>query len=77
MTEIQIFKNTSSSKIKELYKKYILNEKLGEVSITIPSELTRYKFGLLADLLRFIITLNINSQIKNLKINIDIEEIDS
>lgn len=77
MTEIKIFKNTSPSKIEELYKNYIQINKIDNITLIIPSKFEKYQFGLIADLFRFIITLNTKSQIKILKINVSSDNIDS
>ncbi|MFK7031520.1 hypothetical protein [Flavobacterium oreochromis] len=77
MTEIKIHQNITPNKINDLYRKYILHENLGNVSLIIPGEFNKYRFGLLADLLKFVITLNNNSLISTLKIDIDKESIDS
>lgn len=77
MIEIEIFKNTSPSKIDELYKNYIHNDRVDDITLIIPSKFGKYQFGLIADLFRFIITLNTKSQIKILKINVSIDIIDS
>lgn len=76
MTEIIISKNITTNKLHEYYDYYINNIKYNEVNLIIPSEFNRYTFGLLADLLRFIITLNIRKKIKILKFDGEVEDLD-
>lgn len=73
MTEIKIHKNISPSKIESLYKEFIIQKNIGEdIVLSLPSELNKYRFGVLSDLLRFIITLNLKSNI--VKVIFDIEK---
>lgn len=76
MEEIKIFKNTSTTKINELYNQYIINQNADEVILTIPNELKKYRFGLLGDILKLIITLNSKSKIHTVKFDIDASNVD-
>lgn len=77
MIEITISKNIAPSKISELHNKYAGQEQIGDISLIIPSEINKYSFGLLADLLKFVITLNSRHPIKNLKVDIEKEKLES
>jgi hypothetical protein len=76
-TEIKIYQNSTPNKISDLYEEYIHNRTLENITLIIPGEFSKYRFGLLANLLKFVITLNSKSQISTLKIDTDIENIDS
>ena len=77
MTEITIPKNITPSRIDDLYRKYIGQADLYDATLIIPGTINKYTFGLFADLLRFVITLNRKTSIKNLKIDIESDNIDS
>lgn len=77
MTEITIPKSITPSKIKDIYEKYISQDILNDIILIIPNSINKYYFGLLADLLKLIITLNSKAQIKTLKIDIEREDLDS
>src|SRR5690554_3189975 len=77
MTEITIPKNITPSKIKDLYEKYINQQNLKDVTLTIPNSINKYNFGLLSDLLKLVITLNSKALIKTLKIDIESKNLDS
>jgi len=76
MAEIILSKNITPSKIKDLYETSMNQQNLKDVTLTIPNSINKYTFGLLADILKFIITLNNKTSIKVLKIDIDLENID-
>lgn len=76
MTEISIPKNITPNKIERLYKDYVHEQQLGDVNLKIPSSINKYTFGLLGDLLRFVITLNSKSPIRKLVIDIENEDLD-
>lgn len=77
MTEIKIPKNITPSRIDDLYRKYIGQEDLYDTTLIIPGGINKYTFGLFADLLRFVITLNSMTSIKFLKIEVESENLDS
>lgn len=77
MTEISIPKSITPSRIKDLYEKYIHQQKLDHVTLIIPNSINKYTFGLLADLLKFVITLNNKESIKTLKVDIEKDNLDS
>jgi hypothetical protein len=77
MTEIKIYQNTSPNKISDLYGKYICMINLRDIVLIIPGELSKYRFGLLGDILKFVITLNSKHSIDTLKIDIAKESIES
>ncbi len=69
--EIRINRNITPSKLSDLYRN--INYYKSKYSILIlPNQFDKYRFGILADLLRFIITLNKNCNI--LKVKIDVEK---
>ncbi|WP_312089652.1 hypothetical protein [Chryseobacterium sp.] len=78
MTEIKIHKNISPSKIDSLYREFIVQKKMGEdIVLTLPAELNKYRFGVFSDLLRFIITLNIKSNIVKVIFDVEQNELES
>lgn len=77
MTEITIPKNITPSRIKDLYNIYLNQPDLNDITLIIPSSINKYTFGLFADLLKFVITLNKKASIKNLKIDIESTNLDS
>lgn len=77
MIEIIIPKSITPSRINDLYRKYINQQNLNEITLIIPNSINKYTFGLLADLLKFTITLNSRTPIKTLKIDIENENLDS
>lgn len=77
MTEIKIYQNTTPHKVIELYREYIHGEPVDDIHLSIPNEFNTYRFGLLADLLKFIITLNAKSKINVLKVDADENDIDT
>lgn len=78
MTEVRIHKNISPSKIESLYKEFIVQKNKGkDIVLILPAELNKYRFGVLSDLLRFIITLNLKSNIIKVIFDIDQKELDS
>lgn len=70
MIEISIPKNITPRKIDVLYRSYI-NDSEDIINLKIPGSLNKYTFGLLGDLLKFIITLNNKSKIQTLELDID------
>ncbi|SEA14574.1 hypothetical protein SAMN05192529_10929 [Arachidicoccus rhizosphaerae] len=70
MVEIKINRNISPRKLSDLRKLYFGQSDLGDIVLILPSEISRYSFGLLADLLSFVITINNKYSIKKLKLNI-------
>ncbi|MDR0229892.1 MAG: hypothetical protein LBI72_12640 [Flavobacteriaceae bacterium] len=78
MTEIKFLKNTSSRKINSFYKEFRIHEERNQsFTIIMPSEFTTYRFGLLSDLLRLIITINSKHNIKKVIFDLDKGDIDS
>lgn len=77
MTEIIIPKNITPSKLNKLFRVYLIEQKLDNVTLSIPHSINKYTFGLLADLLKFIITLNNKSTIKTLKIVADNKDLET
>lgn len=77
MTEISIPKNVTPGKIEDLYKEYINDQMGNNIQLKIPNSISKYSFGLLGDLLKFIITLNSKSNIKTLILDIDNEDLES
>jgi hypothetical protein len=75
MTEITIPKNITPNKMEDLYKKYINNQDVSNIHLKIPVSLNKYTFGLLGDLLKFIITLNSKSKIQTLILDVDNENL--
>lgn len=75
MTEITIPKNITPNKMEDLYKKYINNQDVSNIHLKIPGSLNKYTFGLLGDLLKFIITLNSKSKIQTLILDVDNENL--
>jgi len=77
MTEIKFSKNTSSKKIDSFYKDFKIHDgKNQNFKIILPSEFTTYRFGLLSDLLRLIITINSKHTIDKLIFDLDKEDIE-
>ncbi|HLW61863.1 MAG TPA: hypothetical protein VKY33_00550 [Flavobacterium sp.] len=77
MIEISIPKNITPRKVETLYRRYINNESGAIINLKIPGSLNKYTFGLLGDLLKFIISLNSKSKIQTLILDIDNENLDS
>jgi len=77
MIKISIPKNITPRKMEILYRRYIDNEVGGVINLKIPGALNKYTFGLLGDLLKFIITLNNKSNIQTLELDIDHENLNS
>ncbi|MDR6196696.1 hypothetical protein [Siphonobacter sp. SORGH_AS_0500] len=77
MAEIKITASVTSSKLVNLYNIYINQSQEENVKLTIPIKIDKYRFGLLADFLKFIITLNNKTQIAVLKINGKADDLDS
>jgi hypothetical protein len=77
MIKISIPKNITPRKMEILYRRYIDNEVGGIINLKIPGALNKYTFGLLGDLLKFIITLNNKSNIQTLELDIDHENLNS
>lgn len=77
MTEISIPKNVTPGKIEDLYKEYINDQMGNNIQLKIPNSISKYSFGLLGDLLKFIITLNSKSNIKTLILDIDKDDLES
>ncbi|MGR7813916.1 hypothetical protein [Lacinutrix undariae] len=72
MIEIKIPKSVTHSKIKSLQKSVLLyTGDSKEITIILPSSITKYKFSLLSDLLQLIIT--VNNKIKISKVVFDFE----
>lgn len=76
MTEIIIPKSITPVKLDELYYKYLLEQTFNVVSVRIPGSINKYTFGILAELLKFIITLNSKSSIAEVILDIDKKELD-
>lgn len=77
MIKISIPKNITPRKMEILYRRYIDNEVASIINLKIPGALNKYTFGLLGDLLKFIITLNNKSNIQTLELDIDHENLNS
>ncbi|WP_159801749.1 hypothetical protein [Flavobacterium sp. MK4S-17] len=77
MTEIKIYQNTTPNKIAELYQEFVVVKSFDGIFLNIPSEFTTYRFGLLTELLKFVITLNSKSKIKVLKVEVDVNDVDT
>lgn len=77
MTEISIPKNITPSKLENLYRKYINNEDVRVINLKIPGSFNKYTFGVLGELLKFIITLNSKSKIQTLVLDVDSENLNS
>jgi hypothetical protein len=75
MTEIKIIKHTTPKHLAETYSK-ISNIGDEPIALLIPSDLAQYRFGLLADILKLIITLNSNCNIKIIKLDFTSSELD-
>ena len=76
MNEIKILKSVTPTKLKNIYQKYLNQPNLSDTTLIIPNSINKYTFGLLADLLKLVITLNAKSTIKTLKIDTDVETLD-
>ncbi|MCA5004447.1 hypothetical protein [Sphingobacterium bovistauri] len=76
MTEISIPKNITPSKIENLYSRYINNQQVDNVILKVPSSIDKYTYGLLGDLLKFVITLNTKSNIKVVILDDEVSNID-
>lgn len=77
MTEITIPKNITPSRIQDLYRIHIDQPDLDDITLVIPNSINKYTFGLLAELLKLIITLNKKSSVKTLKIDVESKNLDS
>lgn len=77
MAEISIPKNITPKKLQDLYEKYINNHPVSTVSLRIPNSINKYTFGLLGDLLKFIITLNNKNSIKTLILDLEEKDLDN
>lgn len=77
MTEITIPKNITPNKMHNLYRKYINEHDKSDIQLKIPVSFSKYTFGLLGDLLKFIITLNSKSKIKKLILDVDYENLNN
>ncbi|MFL9835530.1 hypothetical protein [Chryseobacterium terrae] len=77
MNNIIINQNSTNINIQEHYESFINHPKSGDIRFVIPLKLINYSFGLLGDLLRFVITLNNNKKIKILKINAPKEDLET
>ncbi|HAT3999158.1 TPA: hypothetical protein I9Y90_000653 [Elizabethkingia anophelis] len=77
MTEISIPKNITPKKIQHLYEKYIQELPVSTINLKIPNSINKYTFGLLADLLKLIITLNSKASIKTVILDLDNNDLDS
>ncbi len=77
MIEIRIPKSVSPKTIDSLCEKYISQSDLSNIRLVIPGSISKYTFGLLSDLLRFVITLNNKARINSLKIDVEGDNIDS
>jgi len=69
MTEIVIQKNITPSKLNNLFDIYLTEKELDNITLSIPNSINKYTFGLLANLLKLVITLNQKFSIKTLKID--------
>jgi len=75
MTEIKIIKHTTPKHLAETYCK--ISDFIDEpIVLLIPSDLAQYRFGLLADILKLIITINSNCNIKIVKLDFASSELD-
>ena len=78
MIEISIPKNVTISKIAELYNQYInTGDNFLDLNLKLPSSFDKYTYGLLGDLLKFVITLNTKSNIETVIFDDDVANIDS
>ena len=77
MIKISIPKNITPRKMEILYRKHINNEVEGVINLKMPGSLNKYTFGLLGDLLKFIITLNNKSNIQTLELDVDNENLNN
>lgn len=77
MTEIRIPKNITPKKLNKLFEDYLIRKDLGNITLSIPDSINKYTFGLLANLLKLVITLNKKSNIKILKIDIGHENLEN
>jgi hypothetical protein len=76
MIEIKIPKNISPSQLNNIQKKYFTKPTSLEIRLTLPNGISKYSYGLLADLLCLVITLNSRHVIKTLKIDARQTELD-
>lgn len=75
MIDIKIQRSLTSKKIKALYDDYLYEKNYsGEFRILLPKEIEKYRFGVLAELLQFLITLNNKYIVKEIKLSIDSAE---
>ena len=77
MTEIRIPKNITPNKLNKLFDDSLIRKDLSNITLSIPNSINKYTFGLLANLLKLVITLNKKSSIKTLKIDIDHENLEN
>ncbi|HPN69469.1 MAG TPA: hypothetical protein PLZ32_08115 [Saprospiraceae bacterium] len=75
MTEIKILKSITPSKISELQKIYFNKNELKYITLILPNGINKYSFGLLADLLGFIITIHSRHVINKVIVDADQEEL--
>jgi hypothetical protein len=75
MIDIKIPKSITHNKIKSLQKSILSNKVYsGEITLFLPSEISKYKFSLLADLLQFTITINKKNPITKVKFEFEISD---
>ncbi|WP_223557920.1 hypothetical protein [Chryseobacterium lathyri] len=75
MIDIRIQRSLTSKKIKALYDDYLYEKNYsGEFRIILPKEIEKYRFGVFAELLQFLITLNNEYIVKEIKLSIDSAE---
>ena len=73
MKEIKIPKSVTHNKIKSLQRSVMSDIKYsGEISLILPSKLTKYKFSLLSDLLQLTNTINKKNPITEVKFEFEI-----
>lgn len=77
MIEIVIPKSITPSRINDLYSRYIRKPPPQIDTFILPSSIRKYSFGLLADLLKFVITLNNCSPIRTLKVDLEEGDLNS
>jgi len=73
--KIIITKNITPSKLGDLFDE-IVHQNSDDNILILPSRLDKYRFGLLADILRLIITFNRKNSIKTVKIDVKKDDID-
>lgn len=75
MTEFKISTIATPAKLNLLYNE-IAEQELVDTALTLPGYLTKYRFGLLSDILKLVFYLNSKSNIKLVKINVEENELD-